>query len=81
MLTLALHPMLTLRTALTLTPHPPLLSYLFTYLALLLGCIQLDSALFHSFSLIITNTPIHILLDYTLLHAHSHLHSHYTSAL
>ena len=37
---------------------PPLLSYLFTHLALLSGCIQLDSTLFHSFSPIITNTPI-----------------------
>ena len=36
----------------------PSLSYLFAPLALLSGCIQLDSALFHSFSPIITNTPI-----------------------
>ena len=55
-------------------------SYLFTYLALLSGCIQLDSALFHSSSLIITTTPICILSHYTLLHTcllmfALHLHS------
>ena len=60
---------------------PPSLSYLFTYLALLSGCIHFDSALFHSFSPIITNTPIHILLHYTLLHTCSHLCSHYASTL
>ena len=60
---------------------PPLPSYLFTCIALLSDCIQLDSALFCSFSLIITNTPIHILSHYALLHTHSHSHSHsnYTS--
>ena len=59
-LALALHPTLALCTAFALAPHPPppFLSYLFTPLALLSGCIQLDSALFHSFSPIITNTPI-----------------------
>ena len=62
-------------------PLPPSLHYLFTYLAILSGCIQLDLVLFHSFSLIITNTPIHILLHYTLLHTCSHLHLHYTSIL
>ena len=69
MLTLALCPMLTLCPTLapctlhcahahTCTLPPPSLSYLFTPLALLSGCIQLDSALFHSFSPIITNAPI-----------------------
>ena len=60
-LALALHPTLALCTAFALAPHPPpppFLSYLFTPLALLSGCIQLDSALFHPFSPIITNTPI-----------------------
>ena len=38
---------------------PPLLSYLFTYLALLSGCIQLDSALFHLFSPTITRSEEH----------------------
>ena len=42
----------------TCTSPLPSLSYLFTPLALLSGCIQLDSALFHPFSPIITNTPI-----------------------
>ena len=84
-LTLCLHLMLMLM--LTLCPHahtctlPPLLHYLFTYIALLSGCIQLGSVLFHSFSLIITTTPIHILLHYILLHACLCLHSHYTSTL
>ena len=48
----------TLPHACTCTLLPPSLSYLFTPLALLSGCIQLDSALFHSFSPIITDTPI-----------------------
>ena len=48
----------TLPHAHTCTLPPPSLSYLFTPLALLSGCIQLDSALFHSFNPIITNTPI-----------------------
>ena len=48
----------TLPYACTCTLLPPSLSYLFTPLALLSGCIQLDSALFHSFSPIITDTPI-----------------------
>ena len=48
----------TLHHAHTCTSPLPSLSYLFTPLALLSGCIQLDSALFHSFSPIITNTPI-----------------------
>ena len=72
------HTILTLCPALTLAPHLPLLSYLFTYLALLSSCIQLDLALFHSFSPIITNIPIHLLLHYTLLHTCSHSHLHYT---
>ena len=42
----------------TCTLPLPSLSYLFAPPALLSGCIQLDSALFHSFSPIITNTPI-----------------------
>ena len=53
--------MLALRPVLTFCPvlmPLPSLSYLFSPLALLSGCIQLDSALFHSFSPIITNTPI-----------------------
>ena len=66
---------------LILAPHPPLLFYLFTYLALLSGCIQLDSALFHSFGPIITNTPIHLLLHYALLYTCSCSHSHYASTL
>ena len=45
------------------------------------GCIQLDSALFHSFSPIITNTPIHLLSHYALLHTCSRLCSHYASTL
>ena len=42
----------------TYTPPSPLLSYLFTPLALSSGCIQLDSALFHPFSPVIADTPI-----------------------
>ena len=78
---LTLCPMLTLCSTLILAPHPPLLFYLFTYLALLSGCIQLDSTLFHSFSPIITNTPIHLLLYYVLLYTCSCSHSHYASTL
>ena len=48
---------------------------------LLSGCIQLDSTLFHSFNLIITTTPICILLHYALLHACSCSCLHYTSTL
>ena len=64
-----------LAPCLHLTPHShlhlPSLFYLFTPLALLSGCIQLDSALLHSFSPIITNTPITLctpacLLTFTL---------------
>ena len=50
----------------TCTLPPSSLSYLFTPLALLSGCIQLNSALLHSFSPIITDTPI-------TLHTPAHL--------
>ena len=81
---LTLHLCLTLALVLCLTPctctlpHactctlPPLLHYLFTYLASLSGCIQLDSLLFHSFSLIITTSPIHISHFCTLTHVCVH---------
>ena len=66
-LTLTLYPMLALYLTLALcpmlalAPHTPSsLSYLFTPLDLLSGCIQLDSALFHSFSPIIYQHLYHI---------------------
>ena len=55
-------------------PHMTL-HYLFTYLASLSGCIQLDSLLIHSFSFIITTSPIHIPHSCTLTHVHVHTHT------
>ena len=57
---------------LQLAPFAPLPIY---YLASLSGCIQLDSLLFHSFSLIITTSPIHIPHSWTLTHVHVCTHT------